>query len=207
MAKKQDAYYFETFVTCVDCACNAAKILDDTLTSFDANTLKEQLAVIHAEEHAADCKKHELLEALAKAFITPIEREDILQLSQNIDEMVDKIEDVLMRVYCNDIRTIRPDALEMSKILLECCSEVRALMVEFSDFKHSKRMHEHVIAINSLEEKADACYIACLHELHAKTSDPLEVIAWHEVYTFLEQCIDACEHAADVVESVVMKNT
>lgn len=207
MAKKQDAYYFDTFVSCVDCACNAAKILNDTLTSFDAGSLKVQLSVIHAEEHAADSKEHELLEALAKAFITPIEREDILQLSQNIDEMVDKIEDVLMRVYCNNITVIRPDALEMSKILMECCHEVRALMVEFADFKHSKHLREHVIAINSLEEKADAQYMECLHNLHTNSKDAIEIIAWHEVYTFLEQCIDACEHAADVVESVVMKNT
>ena len=50
---------------------------------------------------------------LAKAFITPIEREDIILLSQNIDEMTDKIEDVLLRIYCNNVQTIRPDALKL----------------------------------------------------------------------------------------------
>ncbi len=207
MAKIQDSFYFNTFIGCVDHACNAAKILDDTLHNFDADALKVQLSVIHKEEHAADCKKHELLEALAKAFITPIEREDIILLAQNIDEMVDKIEDVLMRMYCNNIREIRPDALEMTKVLVACCGEVRALMVAFADFKHAKNLREHVIAINSLEEKGDTLYLECLHNLHTNCTDPFVVFSWHELYTFLEQCIDACEHAADVVESVVMKNT
>ena len=53
---------------------------------------------------------------LTKAFITPLEREDITLLSQNIDEVIDKIEDVLLRIYCNNIRVIRPDALRCARL-------------------------------------------------------------------------------------------
>ena len=112
MAKKQDAYYFETFTACLDDACKAAQLLDRSMREFDPAQIKETLDEMHNIEHAADDKKHELLNVLAKAFITPIEREDIILLSQNIDEVTDKIEDVLLRVYCNNVQKIRPEALE-----------------------------------------------------------------------------------------------
>ena len=70
-------------------------------------------------EHAADEKKHEVLDALVKAFITPIEREDIILLSQNIDEVTDKIEDVMLRLYYNNIQSIRPDSLELVSIVVK----------------------------------------------------------------------------------------
>ncbi len=207
MAKKQDAFYFNNFVDCVDYACRAATILNDTFQNFKPQELEGRLDVIHAEEHGADCKKHDLMEALAKAFITPIEREDIILLSQNIDELVDKIEDVLIRAYCNNIHSIRPDAMKVCAILVEGCAAVKDLMEEFSNFKRSKTLKEKIIRINTLEEDADKLFIAGVRDLHCNCTDPLEVYAWHELYIFLEQCVDACEHIADIVESVVMKNT
>ena len=118
MAKKQDAFYFDTFIACTDYACQAAQLLEKTMREFDPEHIKERLDEMHAVEHAADGRKHELLHVLARAFITPIEREDILLLSQNIDEMTDKIEDVLLRLYCNHIQTIRPDALEICQVVI-----------------------------------------------------------------------------------------
>ena len=59
----------------------------------------------------------------------------------------------------------------------------------------------------ALEEEADRLYIASMHSLHSEEKDVLAVIAWREIYSYLEKCADACEHAADVVESVVMKNS
>ncbi len=207
MAKKQDAFYFDNFVACVDYACAAAAILDTTFHSFDPEKLHDRLTAIHAEEHRADCKKHDLMEVLAKAFITPIEREDILLLSQNIDELVDKIEDVVIRLYCNNIHSIRPDALEMSGLIVKSCAAVKDLMCEFSNFKRSRTLRDKVILINNLEEDGDRLFIAGVRDLHVNCTDALEVHAWHELYIYLEQCLDACEHIADIVESVVMKNT
>ncbi len=207
MAKKQDAFYFNTFISAVDCACQAAAILDDTLHNFHPELLNERLETIHAVEHQADCKKHELMEVLAKAFITPIEREDIMLLSQNIDDLVDKIEDVLIRLYCNNIQTIRPDALQISERIVKACAAVTSVMEEFADFKHSKKLRQHIIDVNTLEEEADTLFIQSIRDLHVNCGDPMEVFSWHELYRYLEHCMDACEHIADVVESVVMKNS
>ena len=99
MSKKQDAYYFENFIACTDLACQAAHLLLKAIEDFDPAALPERLEEIHRTEHAADMKKHELLNTLAKAFITPLEREDIMLLSQNIDEVTDKLEDVLVETH------------------------------------------------------------------------------------------------------------
>ncbi len=207
MSKKQDAFYFETFISAVDCACQAAAILDNTLRNYDPAQLPAQLHVIHEVENAADSKKHILIEALAKAFITPIEREDIISLSQNIDDLVDQIEDVLIRLYCNNIQTIRPDALAVSGLIVKGCQAVKTVMEEFADFRHSKNLRQHIIDVNDLEEEADKLFIQSIRDLHVQSTDPMEVFCWHELYRYLEHCMDACEHVADIVESVVMKNS
>ncbi|HIQ78536.1 MAG TPA: DUF47 family protein [Candidatus Scatomorpha intestinavium] len=207
MSKKQDAYYFENFCECADYACKAAHLLRSWLTDFDPAHIHEKLDEMHDVEHAADEKKHEMLNVLARAFITPIEREDIILLSQNIDDLTDKIEDVLLRIYCNNIRSIRPDALKLIDVLIRSCGEVKEMLGCFSSFKNVKKLHEHVVNINTLEEEADALFIESLHELHSTCTDPLMVISWREIYAYLEHCVDACEHVADTVESVVMKNT
>lgn len=207
MAKIQDSFYFENFIACADCACQAAYLLEKAMKDYDPGTISEKLDEIHAVEHAGDEKKHELVNVLARAFITPIEREDILLLSQNIDEVTDKIEDVFLRLYCNNIQSIRPDALEMAGVAIRCCEELKTLLKEFADFRRSKSLHSHIVNINTLEEEADKLFIAGMRHLHTSCRDPLTVISWREIYIYLEKCVDACEHAADTVESVVMKNS
>lgn len=207
MAKKQNDYYFNNFIECSEYSCQAAKLLEEIVHNFDDTKLSDYLDKMHTIEHAADIKKHELLNTLLKTFITPIDREDIVQVSQNIDEMSDKIEDVLIRIYVNGIKKIRPDALDFVKVVVKCCDEVSKLLHEFADFKHSKTIKEHIININSLEEDADKIYISCMHNLHDSCNDVMEVIAWRDVYTYLEKCADTGEHIADIVESVAMKNS
>lgn len=207
MSKKQDAYYFNNFVACAEESCRAAHLLKDVLENFKPEELSQHLDAIHKIENSGDMKKHEMLDKLAKEFIPPIEREDIVLLSQDIDDITDKIEDVLMRVYTNNVDSIEPDALKMTEVVIQCCEGVAGLLKEFADFKHSKELKKLIIEINDLEEKSDKLFIDSMRRLHTESSDPLHIIAWREIYAYLEKCADACEHAADVIESVVMKNS
>ena len=207
MAKIQDSFYFENFIACADCACQAAYLLEKAMKDYDPGMISEKLDEIHAVEHAGDEKKHELVNVLARAFITPIEREDILLLSQSIDEITDKIEDVMLRLWCNNIQSIRPDAIELGAVLINCCEELRLLLDEFADFRKSKKLREYIIHINTMEEQADKLFIDSMRRLHTTCTDPLEIISWREIYIYMEKCADACEHVADAVESVIMKNS
>ena len=84
---------------------------------------------------------------------------------------------------------------------------VKLMLKEFASFRHSKSLRDHIIAINTLEEQADQVFVTSMRELHTTCTDPVEIICWREVYFYLEKCTDACEHVADVVEQIVMKNS
>ena len=98
MSRKSDMIYFDNFVDCADCAVRAANILEQILENFNPERLGESIDELHQVEHEGDVKKHMLMEELMKAFITPIEREDIFSISQYLDEIIDKIEDVALRL-------------------------------------------------------------------------------------------------------------
>lgn len=207
MAKKQDLFYFENFIACAEDSCEAAQMLKETLQDFNPEELKEKLDELHEIEHRADMKKHDMLDHLAKEFLPPIEREDIVLLSQNIDNITDKVEDVMLRLYMNNVKEIEPNAVSMTDTIIRCCDAVKELLEEFSNFKKSKNLKHLVIRINDLEEEADRMFIESVRALYVEGDSPLKIIAWRDIYIYLERCADACEHVADVVESVVMKNS
>lgn len=207
MVSKQDAFYYDNFIACAGYSCKAAHLLKEILTDFDPDKIGERFNEIHEIERQADEERHKLNDMLVKAFITPIEREDIAQLSHDIDEVTDKIEDVLIRVYINNVQKIRPEALKLLDTVIKCCDALQELMREFFDFRKSKKLSEKIIAINTLEEEADRLYIDSMKRLHTEEKDVLQIIAWREIYDYMEKCADACEHAADVVGNVVMKNS
>ncbi len=207
MSKKQDSFYYNNFISCAEYSCKAVHLLKDILTDFNPDEISSKMDEIHDIEHQADDTKHEMTDKLAKAFITPIEREDIIELSHHIDDVTDKVEEVLIRVYINNVQTIPQEALQLLDIVCKCCEEVENLLKEFADFKHSKSLRSKIITINTLEEEADALYISSMRKLHMEDNDVLHIIAWSEIYSYMEKCADACEHVADTVASVVMKNS
>ena len=207
MSKKQDDYYFDNFIKCAEYACKEAYLLKEILTDFQPAEISKRMEEVHEIEREADTHRHEITDKLAKAFITPIEREDIIALSHHIDDVTDKIEEVLIRVYINNVQERREEGLSMLKVVIECCEELQNLLKEFKNFKHSKELKQSIIRLNTLEEKEDDLFISSMRKLHVEEKDVRNVIAWREIYTYLEKCADACEHVADIVGSVAMKNT
>ena len=70
-----------------------------------------------------------------------------------------------------------------------------------------KTLKDRIITINTMEEEADRIFISNMRKLHTSETSPLDIIIWRDVYRYLEQCADACEHVADVCERVLMNNT
>ena len=69
MAKKPDSFYFDNYVACADLAVQAAELLTKIFENFDPAKIHDMLNKMHAIEHAADKKHHELEDALLTAFI------------------------------------------------------------------------------------------------------------------------------------------
>lgn len=206
MAKK-GSVYFDGFINMVELSCKAANYLNGALNGFKPQTLSQSMVELHEIEHAADVEKHNMMEKLAKEFVTPIEREDIIELASQIDNVTDKIEDVLIRLYMYNIQTIRPEAAAITGIIVRCCEALKVAVVEFPNFHKSNTLHQAVVDVNSMEEEGDEMYISAMRNLYESEKDAIVVLSWSEMFDRLEDCCDSCEHVANVLESIVMKNS
>lgn len=208
MARKQKYDYFKGFVEQVDIAVDEANLLIETIENFTtADNLKDTLERVHEMEHKADMISHATFTAIAVDFITPIDREDLIELTQRLDDIVDSIEDVFQHFYMMDIHFMHHDALEMAQLIKKNCTALREAMAEFKDFRKSKRFKEAIVDVNTFEEEADNLYIALTRKLHVNDADnPLRVLVWSRIFTKMEKCNDACEHAADTMATILLKH-
>ncbi|MBY4797920.1 DUF47 family protein [Collinsella sp. AGMB00827] len=208
MAKKSDEFYFNTFIKCAEISKRAAQMLFEIMENFDPETIEDALSRMHELENAGDELNHEISDALVSAFITPIEREDIAMLSERLDAVTDHIEGILHRIYFTNVREMRPSALNMAGMIVKACESMEELVRELPRFKRSKTLKNQVVAINTMEGECDELYIESMRRLHTDASlETLEVIAWRDVYTFLEITADSIEMVAETIENVVMKNS
>ena len=209
MANRKNEFYWKNYISAADAACRAADYLLECLKNYDAGKISEMLATMHGFEHEGDSLRHEMTEALAKSFVTPIEREDMAELSQKLDHVIDSIEEVLQSLYINAIKRVSAEAVSFAEKICICTAKMKEMLIELPNFKKYEAMHSLIVDVNTAEEECDVLYLRANYECRRNWDgkDPLEVVAWRDIYLKLEECADACEHVADTVEAVVMKNT
>jgi len=207
MARKRGEDYFDTFVRLVEHSCKAAELLNDIMNSYNADQLREKMAEMHEIEHFGDTERHAMIRRLSREFITPIEREDIMSLADAIDDVTDTIEDVLLRLYMFNIRSIKEYAKKMAEIIVKCCKALKQALAEFRDFQKSKTLHDFIVEVNVLEEEGDRLYTEAVRDLYVNSKNVVEIMAWDQTYDYLENCCDACEEVANVIEYIILKNS
>lgn len=207
MSNNKDFNYFEAFHRLSGYSVSAAKLLCEIFENYDCTKAQVNINNMHTYEHSADVDKHEIMHRLVKEFITPIEREDIIELCGEIDDVTDAVEDVYIRMYMFNIQKMRPEAVEFAAIIIKCVNAVQQVLKEFSNYKKSTALQDIIIEVNRLEEEGDALYTQAVHKLFTQEKDAVLILAWKEIFDNLEKCCDACEHVANVVEGIVMKNS
>ncbi len=207
MARKKGETYFDTFVELVGYSCKAAELLKEILNDFDSEMLPQKMKEMHEIEHSGDEARHRMIRRLAKEFITPIEREDIMAMADSIDTVTDTIEDVLMRMYMYNISQVTEHALKMTDVIVKCCNTLKTALNEFNNFRKSTKLHELVVEVNRLEEEGDVLFMEATRKLYVECKDYRELAAWDTTYHYLEKCCDSCEDVANAIESVIMKNS
>jgi len=89
MSKKNEDFFFSNFIESAAVSCEAAETLKRVLCEFNINSLSENLSKMHEIENRGDATKHTMIHELVRAFITLIERNDIMKLSQKLDDVID----------------------------------------------------------------------------------------------------------------------
>lgn len=207
MSKKKDSFYFDNFVDCIRISKEAACKLKEILENYNAETIETMVRDIHEIEHRGDVKRHELSNEIVKAFITPIDRDDIISISQAVDSVTDAIEDIILDLYTWNITALRPGAVEFSELLIRCCEATEQVLLELPNYKRSTKLAEVVVEVNHMEEEGDKLYITSVHQLSAEEKDALTVVAWREIYQAFETVCDCCEDVANIVETIAIANT
>lgn len=171
----------------------------------DTKTLKEFANTIKQRESVLDDKVHSIIKELNQAFITPIEREDILQLSMNLDDIMDGMEDFSATMDIYQILSADQYMDQFTNYILECSKEILTSMELIANYQ-LKNVEEHAIIIKDIESKCDDIYRESLRNLFQKEKDPIKVIQYKELYEILEEIADYCQNVASTLQSIIMKN-
>jgi len=204
---KKDNNYFKMFIDIAADAITSATHLKETINNYDPEKIHEQMLAMHEVEHAADNKKHQMMEKLIAEFITPIEREDIITLSWALDDVLDYMEEIYQILFMHNVKSMREEALVFGELIYQSTVALKTCFDEFEHFKRSKILPKRLIEVNAIEEKADKLYIDAVRRLHLDESDPSKVHTWSVLFLQLERTIDRIEQVADTIELVIMKNS
>lgn len=146
-------------------------------------------------------------EHLYTSFITPIDREDISDLALRMDDVVDLMEVVCMRLDLFQLDHMRPEAIELAELTCKAVYELQEVIVRLPRYKKDAQIMQHSITVSRIEDGADRVYQNALRRLFAEEEGGKEVVTWLRIFDRMENCLNACDKAAGVVRSVVMKSS
>jgi predicted phosphate transport protein (TIGR00153 family) len=198
----KDREFFDLFEEAAGNVVRAAELLEEMVKGFpDTKALGREILLCEQE---GDRITHDILHRLNQTFVTPIDREDILELTSALDDVVDLTEEVSDVLVLYKIEAPMDPAERLTTILKDACRQIAKAvprMRGFEDISH------YVVEIHRLENDGDRAVREGIASLFDKGVDPMVVIRWKDIFERLEEAIDAAEHVADVLESIVIKNS
>ena len=169
----------------------------------DPSRLDELAAEVKRLEHEADGMTHGVIVKIDRAFITPLDREDIHMLASRLDDVIDLLDGTVRRAQMFGITSAPPHASRLADVLRRATSLIQESV---GNLKRPKLLLDRTRGMKGLEEEGDALYHEAIAELFRGTPDPIEVIKWKELYDKLEDAIDECDNVSNVLESIALKN-
>jgi predicted phosphate transport protein (TIGR00153 family) len=197
-----DREFFDLFERAGANIVRAAELLDEMLAGYPETA---DLAVeIRACEHEGDHITHQVIQRLNQTFVTPIDREDILQLSSALDDIVDYTEEVADYLGLYKIEAPMVQAQRLARVLRDATREIAVAIPRVRGFKE---LGEHMVEVHRLENEGDRITREAIASLFETGIDPMVVIRWKDIFERLENAIDSTERAAFILEGIVIKNT
>ena len=180
---------------------NASKVLFEIIGNY--STLNEKNAILKNLEHEGDQLTHRLFTIIDRTFITPLDKEDISELTSAIDQVLDGTYGASDRLVLLKIQRPSQYMQEFTDLLLTACQEIYKGVVELHKGKRESLL-EHSKAISNCEHEGDNIYRLAIANLF-DTNDAIEIIKLKEVYETLESALDRCRDVADVIEDIALK--
>ncbi len=197
-----DRIYFELFEEAGQNVRRTADLLYELLSNFpDSKPLAQQIKECEQE---GDRITHEIIDRLNHTFVTPIDREDILALASALDDIVDWTEEVADYLGLYKIEAPMDQAIQQARVLRAAARQIADAVPRLRGFQD---ISQHTVEVNRLENEGDRITREAVASLFDTGIDPMVVIRWKDLFERLEAAIDAAEHAAYILEGIVIKNS
>lgn len=203
----KNAMFFDLFAEDTTNLVEQAKIFHQMFQMRDQEQIAAAIRTIRDLEHKGDDITHRIFMELSENFITPFDREDIHALATSIDDIADFINGCASRIQLYNVKEFSKTMELMSEVLLKQVMEIDVAVRDMRQMKNAQRVREAIVRINSLENHADDLFDDSIARLFAESVDPLELIKTKEVLSSLETATDKCEDVANVLESILVKNS
>jgi uncharacterized protein len=196
----RDEKFYDLFIRDGENLLEAARKLEEMINNYDR--LDERVAEIQVLEKRGDEIDDEINARLKRSFITPFDREDIHELVVHLDDVVDGIQATAEIFVIYGITAPDDDVKQLVGLLT---GQAVQLLEALTSLEGKRDVGPHLQQIHELEHKADALSRAAIGRMFKGGQDPLEVIKLRDLYSELEETIDAAEDAAEVIERILAK--
>jgi uncharacterized protein len=202
--KKDDGNFFQWFEDAANNALQASIELRDLCSDFSDPTVSAKR--LHDFEHRGDEIGHRIYAQLNKTFLTPLDREDIIQLYSAIDDVTDLVHSAADMMVVYKVTMVPPLAKDLAECIVGCMEEVVKALPYLRKRSELSKMLASIIQINSLENKADDLLRDGLGDLFSHPEDVIRIIKWRDIYQEMEAATDKAEDIADVLRGLSIKH-
>ena len=202
----KDHSFFPLFESDVQNLVKAAELLKELLDTNETEEHERLYKEIRDVEHIGDEITIRTYEQLNKSFITPFDREDIHELTANIDDVVDSINGIARRICLYRPKKMMTIYKEMAKMIYEGAIEVEAAIHCLKDpVANKEKITKACDKVKKIEHKADELYFVGISELFEKEEDPKELLKNNKILEILERCVDEEEDITDTLKTILIK--
>lgn len=202
--RAKEEKFYTLFLEGAALVLKGAFLLRDAV--LDHTRVEEIMVKVTEVEHQGDQVTREIIDHLNQTFITPLDREDIFNLAQKLDDILDFIEGAIERMMLYKTRKPADDILQLVDLLVEALHEIQKALENLKCLRSDGTgILKSCQNINLLETKGDHLYRAGVARLFDEVKDPIEIIKWKEIYEHVETALDHCEDVSDVLKGVVLK--
>ena len=202
----QDKNFFKLFAMSSNNLVDISKVFSE-MVNAPIERRPELLKKISDLEHVGDNITHQIFTELSTNFITPFDREDISYLASSLDDIVDYIDGSAKRLETYKLGETSQAMRKLSEIIEQSAKEIHVAVANLKDMSNVVRLREAIVRINSLENHADDIFDNAIAELFENEKDAIKIMKIKEVLSNMETATDKCEDVANVIETIIVKNT
>jgi predicted phosphate transport protein (TIGR00153 family) len=197
----QKREFFDLFTQASANARDIARHLVELLEGWPES--RGRLLDIREAEHEGDRLTHEVINLLNRTFVTPLDRDDMYRLASVIDDVCDHVDEAADNIDAYEVTDVPERAKQQAEVIYRAASRLHEAVELLEGFRDSRRQ---LVALRELEDEGDRLSREAIADLFRSNIDPLTIIRWKDIHEQLEEAVDACENAADVLEAILVKN-